>query len=707
MSVAMDAFLGRALWPITSAGEALEVLAQRHGLVASDSALVSGAFDEDNADAWLDWAGQQIGIETLPAQAKVRELPAFLMHGGPALIRVDAGERCGTLALTGARRGTPAFLCPDGSVASAGAANIAAILYRNHAEKLMPEVARIVAAAGVSDERTSSVSSALIAERIGGEDVTGLTMLRLPPDADFLQQFRHARLPWRLAQIVGLFVLLYGAELWSWSLIGGATLSGRLDWGWLTAWLLLAFTMMPGHLLAGWNEAVFGLETGRLVKSRLLAGALALPPDSVKRQGVGALIGKVMESQALEGLALGGAFSVLVGLIELGFAFWVLGQGAAPVLHGSLLCGFAVLTVLMAGQYHRRIIEWTRDRLGMTDYLIEAMIGHRTRLAQERADRRDLAEDGQLVRYQGKSAAMDRTALRFGSGLASAWLIAAILALGPSVARSPAPSGVLLAISLGGVMLAQRALGAVGSGLSSLSRASFAWEQVRTIFQAGKRTAPSPSRIASTEGGGSDSGPVLEGQNIAFAHEEGHKPVLSGVDFTINAGDRILMEGPSGGGKSTLANLLTGLRKADNGLLLLDGLDRHTIGNDWHGRVTSAPQFHDNHILSGTLAFNLLMGRQWPPSVTDLKAAEQMCERLDLGDLLRKMPGGLHQQVGETGWQLSHGERSRVFLARALLQKAQVTILDESFASLDPATMDRCLTTALEEAETLVVIAHP
>ena len=200
---------------------------------------------------------------------------------------------------------------------------------------------------------------------------------------------------------------------------------------------------------------------------------------------------------------------------------------------------------------------------------------------------------------------------------------------------------------------------------------------------------------------------MLEGRNLGYAYEGDRKAVLAGVDFAINRGDSILIEGPSGGGKSTLAGLLTGLRPVDNGLLLLDGLDRHTIGEDWHDRVTSAPQFHDNHILSGTLAFNLLMGRQWPPTVADLNDAQALCERLGLGDLLARMPGGLHQQVGETGWQLSHGERSRIFLARALLQKAQITILDESFASLDPATLNRCLTTALEEAETLVVIAHP
>jgi ATP-binding cassette, subfamily B, bacterial len=71
------------------------------------------------------------------------------------------------------------------------------------------------------------------------------------------------------------------------------------------------------------------------------------------------------------------------------------------------------------------------------------------------------------------------------------------------------------------------------------------------------------------------------------------------------------------------------------------------------------------------------------------------------------MPAGLPQMVGETGWQLSHGERSRMFMARALLQNADLVILDESFGALDPATLRRCLQTARDRARTLLVSAHP
>ena len=71
------------------------------------------------------------------------------------------------------------------------------------------------------------------------------------------------------------------------------------------------------------------------------------------------------------------------------------------------------------------------------------------------------------------------------------------------------------------------------------------------------------------------------------------------------------------------------------------------------------------------------------------------------------MPSGMQQAIGETGWQLSHGERSRLFLARALLQETDVLILDETFGALDPDSLRRCLDLVLARARTLVVIAHP
>jgi ABC-type bacteriocin/lantibiotic exporter with double-glycine peptidase domain len=176
---------------------------------------------------------------------------------------------------------------------------------------------------------------------------------------------------------------------------------------------------------------------------------------------------------------------------------------------------------------------------------------------------------------------------------------------------------------------------------------------------------------------------------------------------SIPQGSRFLLEGPSGAGKTTFASILAGLESADSGLLLVDGLDRSVLGTaGWRQRVVMAPQAHDNYIVGGSLAFNLLMGRRWPAHHEDLVEAEQVCRELGLGDLLDRLPGGLHQMIGETGWQLSQGERTRVFLARALLQKPEVLLLDESFSALDPENVDRTIRCVLRRASTVLAIAH-
>ena len=72
-----------------------------------------------------------------------------------------------------------------------------------------------------------------------------------------------------------------------------------------------------------------------------------------------------------------------------------------------------------------------------------------------------------------------------------------------------------------------------------------------------------------------------------------------------------------------------------------------------------------------------------------------MLRELDLGPLLARMPSGLEQLVGESGWQLSHGERSRLFIARSLLQPLEARVLDESFAALDPETLEKALACVL------------
>jgi ABC-type transport system involved in cytochrome bd biosynthesis fused ATPase/permease subunit len=100
------------------------------------------------------------------------------------------------------------------------------------------------------------------------------------------------------------------------------------------------------------------------------------------------------------------------------------------------------------------------------------------------------------------------------------------------------------------------------------------------------------------------------------------------------------------------------------------------------------------------------MGRRWPAYPAELEEAIEVCKQLGLGELLDRMPAGIFQMVGETGWQLSHGERNRVFLARTLLQNEGLTILDESFEPLDSENALKASQVVLERVPSVVAITH-
>ena len=703
--------VARFWWPIERLGQGLEELARVAGLVreASDETLCAPPPDPaDHAD-WIAWASLRLGIEAESIATPVPEVADLLRRCAPAMIRwwpEDLGP--GFLLVAGAQGGRLRLIAPDLKIAACPIPAVRAALCWPFEAPLVPEIDQLLAAAEAPEARRGAVRDVLLGDRLAGELFVGVWILRLPASTPIWRQLTYARTPGKVGVVLGMFALVYILEIASWGVIGRAALGGRLDFGWLTAWLLLLLTVVPWKMVGGWFGARFSLDASRILKSRLLAGALRMDSEAITRQGVGRLLGRVMESQALESLIVSGGMSVVVAILELGFAAAVLAAGAAGMSHLILLAGFTAATLALSWRYYRGLQRWSADRLDMTNSLIEGMIGHRTRLAQERPDRRNPSEDRQLQGYLRSSAKMDFASVTVLAGLPFAWAVAGLIGLIPAfVAASPA-SPASLAISLGGLLIAQRAFSGISGGLAGLARAGFAWTQVAEIFRSGREnTDPGPFlTLAQLRGVGAGKD-LLQAQGLSFAYSREAAPVVRGLDLTIKRAERILLEGGSGGGKSTLAGLLTGLQKPDSGLLLLNGLDRHTLGGNWQRLATAAPQFHQNHILSGTMAFNLLMGRTWPASAADLRDAEGLCEELGLGDLLRRMPAGLQQRVGETGWQLSHGERSRIFLARALLQDAPLTIMDESFAALDPETLDACLKVTMRRAQALIVIAHP
>ncbi|MCI5126302.1 MAG: ATP-binding cassette domain-containing protein [Candidatus Electrothrix sp. AR5] len=272
----------------------------------------------------------------------------------------------------------------------------------------------------------------------------------------------------------------------------------------------------------------------------------------------------------------------------------------------------------------------------------------------------------------------------------------------------------MFAVSLGGTLLAALALDQLVQSVYQFLKTVMSWEQVYPLYQAACReqARKTPQFVPATCFKEKEKKyPVIQAEKLSFSYPDAGQVksvVLDQCDLTVQAGQYVLLEGASGCGKSTLAVLLSGLRQPDSGSLHLFGFSLASLGEEaWRKRVVIAPQFHQNYVLTETLAFNLLMGRGWPPSQEDLMEAETVCRELGLEELLEAMPSGLQQMVGEGGWRLSHGERSRLFIARTLLQKADLIILDESFAALDPETLQIALFCVLRRAKALLLIAHP
>jgi ATP-binding cassette subfamily B protein len=661
---------------------------------------------KDVLDKWIQDNAQWFGLEAEYVDVTYDAVDEMLRQSGPGLLQTRGdGEPEFLVLLEGGK--SVSVLAPDLSTRKVSPSWVRSRLVESLEEPFSRDVQPLIELVGIPQQRRERARAALIHERLRNKSVTSFWKLRTPPGTSFARQLREAKIPSRFVGLIGAYLGEYALWILSWWLIGKGALEGTFDSGWLLAWALLLLTIVPFRLLSTWLQGVISIGVAALLKRRLLYGALRLTPEEIRMQGVGQFLSRVLESEAVEAMALSGGFSALISVIELLASLFVLSWGSA----GSLLClvlgAWTLLISYFGYDFYVRRKAWTAARLHMTHDLIERMIGHRTRVAQESHAHWHDGEDEELEHYLQLSKNVDQSELRLIALAPRGWLIVALLGLAPAFAHGQRPEQ--LAIAIGGVLIAFRAFNRVATSLWQLEDAAISWKQVAPLFHAAARPEPVgiPLLRAAKEPK-IDGFNLVEAQDLTFRYQDRGEPVLRKCSFAIRPLDRILLEGHSGDGKSTLASLLIGMRTPQSGLLLLDGLDWQTLGTDgWRRRVVSAPQFHENHVLTETFAFNLLMGRGWPPTQKDMAEAEEICRELGLGDLLDRMPAGLLQMVGETGWQLSHGERSRLYIARALLQRASMIILDESFAALDPETLRRSLQCVLKRAPALMVIAHP
>ncbi len=675
-------------WPASGLGEALSLLTNVPGSANPQAPTPI-------PDWWIESAAQTLGFEAQPAETTYAELERQLDRMGPAIIAIDSTF----LALLP----NSTLLTPDLKKVRIDAAQIRSALCADMEAPVLREIMETLDRAKIPPEKRDRARDAILRERLSSKRIRGIWLLRLPPGANFWEQLRHSRVPRRLAALASAHAVQYLLWILAWYIVGSHVLSGGTDRGWLIPWALLLLTLVPLRVLITRLQGWVAIGAGALLKQRLFFGSLRLDPDSLRHQGAGQLLGRVLESEAVEALALSGGFLALVALIEIVVAIFILAAGAGGLLQAALLFLWLLVAAAMAWKYFERNRDWTDVRLAMTHDLVESMAGHRTRLAQLASDRWHEGEDEALENYLKSSQAVDQSTARLIALVPRGWLVLGLLGLAPAFIYGNA-STARIAIAVGGTLLAYRAWRRLASGAWQLAGAAVAWQRTAVLFHAATRMElPGALDVVATK----TSPLVVEARDLLYRYSDRTEPVLRGANLAIARGNRLVLEGASGGGKSTLVSLLAGVREPNSGRIFIDGFDRPTLGAaEWRRRLAAAPQFHENHVLAETFAFNLFLGRPTVLMPADFEEAQALCDELGLGDLLGRMPAGMLQMVGETGWQLSHGERSRLYIARALLQNAELVVLDESFAALDPENLKRAVECVVKRARTLLVIAH-
>ena len=188
----------------------------------------------------------------------------------------------------------------------------------------------------------------------------------------------------------------------------------------------------------------------------------------------------------------------------------------------------------------------------------------------------------------------------------------------------------------------------------------------------------------------------IEFQNVSFSY--GSKRVLENTSFEVESNQLTLIKGPSGKGKSTVLDLIMGLQKPESGLILVDGIQFNQMDiNAWKDGVSFVPQ--DTFLFHRSIRENLI----WLKPNASEEELWKVLDQASVAEFVRRLPKGLDTQVGDRGDLISGGERQRIVLARALLRKPKLLLLDEATNELD-ATNTSMIVQLLEKLKTKMTI---
>lgn len=465
---------------------------------------------------------------------------------------------------------------------------------------------------------------------------------------------------------IGLFVA-------GWWVLGAAAFQGGASAGWMGIWTLLAALRALFASAAGWQRTVAFQELAESFRRRIFDGLLRGGDREAAADSGGDLLGGLAEIEQLEGQVHHGGLGLVLGLAEIAAALALFARGAAPLAgSAALMVGLAMLA-LAATRLFVATESWVATRVALTRGAVGRLARHRLRWLFGDTARERRREDQELAAYTLASKKIDDAAL-IAAGLPYRLaLVGGILALAPALVTGAEGGGA--AVGVLGSLLAAAAVGRLADACQALALARSSLRRLRRLL--------GPVQAATGAGGRDLS--LAPARPIAHLHFRGHQ---------ARRGDKLRLP-PVAGGDASVAEPTR-----------LDGLTPLVLGEDATSRrLGQPPAAASELLLSGSLAFNLLAGRSWPPSSADLAAAETLCRDLGLDEVAGRREG-LAQPIGEGGRPLSDGETARVLLARSLLRDPDFLVLEDPLAPLDPP-LRATVAARLAAAEPGILVSLP